>query len=192
MSKVKTTIKKRYRIDSGNTMPIHGKVNYALICENGDGEIYGMDDGRNVKVVSGVSVEVVGTELQANADAKQPHIPAKWICAKKGDVVIEAPQGTLYLSGRNVVISASGPETEDQSNGNIDILATNDINISSYDTIKISGTNVTMNASLAMDIAGQTFLNIAGSMSTGGSTLDLSKGILGATGTLLKSLTGIG
>jgi hypothetical protein len=29
-------------------------------------------------------------------------------------------------------------------------------------------------------------------MSTGGSTLDLSKGILGATGTLLKSLTGIG
>jgi hypothetical protein len=43
-----------------------------------------------------------------------------------------------------------------------------------------------------MDLAGKSFLNIAGSMSTGGSTIDLSRGILGATNSILKSLTGIG
>jgi hypothetical protein len=185
-------IKNNYRIDGGNTLPIHGKVNYSMICKNGDGEIYGETDGRNVKVVSGFSCEVVGTELPPNSDANQPYVPAKWIRAAKGDIMIEAPSGTLYLNARNVVINASGPETDNESNGNVDIIATNDINLTSSDTIKVAATNISMSASLAMDLAGKSFLNIAGSMSTGGSTMDLSKGILGATSDILKSLTGIG
>jgi hypothetical protein len=192
MTKIDVDIKNNYRIDGGNTLPIHGKVNYSMICQNGDGEIYGSADGRNVKVVSGFSCEVVGTELPPNDDASQPYVPAKWIRAAKGDIMIEAPSGTLYLNARNVVINASGSETENESNGNIDMIATNDINITTSDTVKVAATNITMSASLAMDLAGKNFFNLAGGFSSGGSTVDLSRGILGSTGKILKSLTGIG
>jgi uncharacterized protein (DUF2345 family) len=161
-----------------------------MICQNGDGEIYA-ESGRNVKTVSEASIEVVGTELSANADASQPHIPAKWIRAEKGDVLIEAPNGTLYLSARNIVVAASGPETENSSNGNIDIIASNDINLDSKDTIKMDATNVYMNASLAMDICGKSFLSITGGMTIGGSGVD-SKSILSVSGTIINSLTGLG
>ncbi len=106
--------------------------------------------------------------------------------------MIEAPSGTLYLNARNIVINATGSETENESNGNVDIIATNDVNITTSDTVKVAATNITMSASLAMDLAGKNFFNLAGGFSSGGSTIDLSKGILGSTGKILKSLTGIG
>jgi len=190
MTKPTVQIKSTYRVDGGNTIPVHGKVNHSLICQNGDGEIYA-ESGRNVKTVSEASIEVVGTELSPNADAGQPHIPAKWIRAEKGDVLIEAPNGTLYLSARNIVVAASGPETENSSNGNIDIIASNDINLDSKDTIKMDATNVYMNASLAMDICGKSFLSITGGMTIGGSGVD-SKSILSVSGTIINSLTGLG
>ena len=190
MTKPTVQIKSTYRVDGGNTIPVHGKVNHSMICQNGDGEIYA-ESGRNVKTVSEASIEVVGTELSANADASQPHIPAKWIRAEKGDVLIEAPNGTLYLSARNIVVAASGPETENSSNGNIDIIASNDINLDSKDTIKMDATNVYMNASLAMDICGKSFLSITGGMTIGGSGVD-SKSILSISGTIINSLTGLG
>jgi len=190
MTKPTVQIKSTYRVDGGNTIPVHGKVNHSMICQNGDGEIYA-ESGRNVKTVSEASIEVVGTELSANADASQPHIPAKWIRAEKGDVLIEAPNGTLYLSARNIVVAASGPETENSSNGNIDIIASNDINLDSKDTIKMDATNVYMNASLAMDICGKSFLSITGGMTIGGSGVD-SKSILSVSGTIINSLTGLG
>jgi len=190
MTKPTVQIKSTYRVDGGNTIPVHGKVNHSMICQNGDGEIYA-ESGRNVKTVSEASIEVVGTELSANADASQPHIPAKWIRAEKGDILIEAPNGTLYLSARNIVVAASGPETENSSNGNIDIIASNDINLDSKDTIKMDATNVYMNASLAMDICGKSFLSITGGMTIGGSGVD-SKSILSVSGTIINSLTGLG
>lgn len=190
MTKPTVQIKSTYRIDGGNTIPVHGKVNHSLICQNGDGEVYAQS-GRNVKTVSEASIEVVGTELPANADASQPHIPSKWIRAEKGDMLFEAPNGTIYLSARNIVIAASGPETENSSNGNIDIIASNDINLDSKDTIKMDATNVYMNASLAMDICGKSFLSITGGMTVGGSGVD-SKSILSVSGTIINSLTGLG
>ena len=190
MTKPTVQIKSTYRVDGGNTIPIHGKVNHSLICQNGDGEIYA-ESGRNVKTVSEASIEVVGTELSPNADAGQPHIPAKWIRAEKGDVLIEAPNGTLYLSARNIVVAASGPETENSTNGNIDIMASNDINLDSKDTIKMDATNVYMNASLAMDICGKSFLSISGGLSVGGSGVD-SKSILSVSGSIISGLTGLG
>jgi len=190
MTKPTVQIKSTYRVDGGNTIPVHGKVNHSMICQNGDGEIYA-ESGRNVKTVSEASIEVVGTELSSNADSNQPHIPAKWIRAEKGDILIEAPNGTLYLSARNIVVAASGPETENSSNGNIDIIASNDVNIDCKDTIKMDSTNIYMNASLAMDICGKSFLSITGGMTIGGSGVD-SKSILSISGTIINSLTGLG
>jgi hypothetical protein len=190
MTKPTVQIKSTYRIDGGNTIPVHGKVNHSLICQNGDGEVWA-DSGRNVKTCSEASIEVVGTKLAANADANQPHIPAKWIRAEKGDVLIEAPNGTLYLSARNIVIAATGPETENSSNGNIDLIASNDINLDCKDTIKMDSVNMYMNASLAMDICGKSFLSITGGLSVAGSGVD-SKSILSVSGTIINGLTGLG
>lgn len=190
MTKPTVQIKSTYRVDGGNTIPVHGKVNHSLICQNGDGEIYA-ESGRNVKTVSEASIEVVGTELSSNADSNQPFIPAKWIRAEKGDILIEAPNGTLYLAARNIVVQASGPETENSSNGNIDIIASNDVNIDCKDTIKMDSTNIYMNASLAMDICGKSFLSITGGMTIGGSSVD-SKSILSISGTIINGLTGLG
>jgi len=48
-----------------------------------------------------------------------------------------------------------------------------------------------MNASLAMDICGKSFLSITGGLSVAGSGVD-SKSILSVSGTIINGLTGLG
>jgi hypothetical protein len=185
------SINPHHRIDGGTKMPIHGTVNYGMVCKNGDGVIFG-EDGRQVTVVSSFSYESVGNDLPGNVDSNQPFVPAKWIRAKNGDILIEAPNGSIYLNARNVVIAASGVETDTQKNGNVDIIASNEINIHSSDTVKIDCTNGIINASLEMNICGKGFLNMGGQFTQAGSAVDTSKGVLGATGQVLKNLTSLG
>lgn len=176
MSEPKVSIFDYYRIDGGNKLPIVGEVEYAVTTHSGQGFGFATS-GKHYLVCNDISHEAVGCSLRKNNDAEQPFTPAKWILAKNGDIKIEAPNGTIHLEARNIRIKASGAETDQTQDGNVDIQASNEIVLDSSDKIKISAINVRLTASYDMTID-STYMSITGSFSGGGSSVDAALGIL--------------
>ena len=171
MTKPHIEVYERYRIDSGNKMPKLGTVDYAMTTKAGTG--FGFcESGKHFLVTENISYESVGNSLPQSSNVKQPHQPAKWIHAKNGDIVIQAPNGTLYLEARNIILDAVGGESSTKKNGNVFLQASNEVYIKSSDKITIAATDVLINASKTATIVGKCFLNMSGGMMNGASSVD--------------------
>jgi hypothetical protein len=171
MKKPYIEVHDNYRIDSGNKLPKLGTVDYAVTTKNGDG--FGLcDSGKHFLVTDNISYESVGNSLPQDTKSNQPHQPAKWIHAKNGDIVLQAPNGTLYLEARNIIIDAVGGEFGERSDGNVFVQATNELYLKSSDKVTISGTDVLLQATKTASVVGKCFLNITGGLVNAAATAD--------------------
>lgn len=176
----------RYRLDSGNRIPKHGTPDYSIITERGDGFAF-LEDGKHVMTCDGTSHENVGCDLPSQTSSNNPFQPAKWIRAESGDILLDAPLGTIYLNAKNVVLVASSSEPD----GNIFLKANNEIYIKSSDNVTITGTNVTVSATKTATLVGKSFTTIASNFTSAVSTTDTFNIISvldGRIGNLIKGL----
>jgi hypothetical protein len=189
MSEPKCQIFDYYRIDSGNKIPVVGEVEYAVTTHSGQGFGFAKS-GKHFLTCSDVSHEAVGCEVRKNNDSNQPFTPSKWILAKNGDIKIEAPNGTIHLEARNVRIKATGAETDDTQDGNVDIQASNEIVLDSSDKVKISAVSLRMTSSFEMTID-SSFMTITACFSGGGSSVDAALGILDIPSQFITDVTNL-
>ena len=172
-----------YRVVSGTSIPVHGKSDYAVFTNKGQG--FGFyEDGDYVLVCDKTSYESVGNEMPSNNDGSNPLNLAKWIHAKNGDIKIEAPNGTIHLEAKNIHISAVGGDPD----GNIIIKAKNQVEVSSKDGIKFKCLTAIIDASLALDINTQFFNNVS-QFATSGTSIDAAAGTLTAASDSLKTFS---
>jgi|Laugrefabdmm15dn_1035133.scaffolds.fasta_scaffold01012_4 hypothetical protein len=191
MTKPHIEVYERYRIDSGNRMPKLGTVDYAMTTKTGAG--YGFcESGKHFLVTENISYESVGNNLPQNSNANQPHQPAKWIHAKNGDIVIQAPNGTIYLEARNIILDAVGSESSTQKNGNVFLQASNEVYIKSSDKVTIAATDVLINASKTATIVGKCFLNMTGGMVNSASSVDTFNALSILDTRVMKLITALG
>ena len=172
-----------YRVVSGASVPVHGKADYAMFTNKGQGFGF-FEDGDHVVVCDKTSYESVGNEMPSNNDGSNPLNLAKWIHAKNGDIKIEAPNGTIHLEAKNIHISAVGGDPD----GNIIIKAKNQIEVSSKDGIKFKCISMVINSSLALDLNTQFFNNVA-QFVTSGTSIDAAAGTLSASSAAIKGLS---
>lgn len=162
-------IYERYRIDSGSTIPKHGVVDYSVITESGSGFSF-MKEGNHLMTGDGSSHESFGHNLQGGSKVFQP---AKWIKAESGDIFFDAPQGTIYLKAKNIIMQASGADPD----GNIFMVAPNDIYIKSSDTVTVDATNINVVAKKTLNLIGQSFTNVASNFVSMADTTDVLSSI---------------
>jgi len=147
-------IYEKYRVDSGNTLPKLGEVEYSLLTESGNGFAY-LKNGKHVMACDATSHESVGFDVEVGKNG--PYLPTKWIRANNGDILFDAPNGTIYLNAKNIVLNSNGADPD----GNIFLSCCNDVYIKSTDNVTITGTNVTVSASKTATLVGQHTTNIA-------------------------------
>lgn len=162
----------KYRIDSGNKIPKHGSTEYSLITETGNGFAF-MDNGNHLLACDGTSHETVGHDIESSTSKNRPYQPTKWIKAESGDILFEAPQGTIYLKAKNILIESTGADPD----GNIFLTSCNDVYIKSTDSVTITGTNVTVSASKTASLIGKSFTNIASNFVSLADTTEITKSI---------------
>ena len=172
-----------YRVVSGSSVPVHGKSDYAMFTNKGQGFGF-FEDGDHVVVCDKTSYESVGNEMPSNNDGSNPLNLAKWIQAKNGDIKIEAPNGTIHLEAKNIHISAVGGDPD----GNIIIKAKNQVEVSSKDGIKFKCITMVIDASLSLDLNTQFFNNVA-QFVTSGTSIDAAAGTLTASSAAIKGLS---
>lgn len=171
------------RIVSGTSIPVHGKTDYGVFTNKGQGFGF-FEDGDHVVVCDKTSYESVGNNMPSNNDGDNPLNLAKWIHAKNGDIKIEAPNGTIHLEARNIHISAIGGDPH----GNIIIKAKNEVQINSKDAIKFKCISMVIDSSLAIDINTQ-FLNTVAQFATSGTSIDAAAGTITAASDQIKGLS---
>lgn len=162
-------IHERYRVDSGNRLPKHGVTDYSVITDSGSGFSF-MEQGNHLMTADGTSHESFGHNLQGGSEVFQP---AKWIKAESGDIFFEAPQGTIYLKAKNIVMQASAADPD----GNIFMVAPNDIYIKSSDTVTVDATNINVVGKKTLNLIGQSFTNIASNFVSMADTTDILSSI---------------
>jgi hypothetical protein len=156
-----------YRIDSGTRVPNLGTADYSVTTQLGNGFAF-LDNGNHLMAVDGTSHEIVGCELPSGTSKNKPYHPSKWILAENGDIVLQAPLGTIYLEAKNIMLSASGGDP----GGNIYLKATNEVYIKSSDKITIAATDVLITASKTATLVGKNMTNIAANFTSIASTVD--------------------
>ena len=172
-----------YRVVAGTSIPVHGKADYGLFTNKGQGFGF-FEDGDHVVVCDKTSYESVGNEMPSNNDGNNPINLAKWIHAKNGDIKIEAPNGTIHLEARNIHISAVGGDPH----GNVIIKAKNQIEVNSKDSIKIKCISMVIDSSLALDLSTQ-FFNTVAQFATSGTSIDAAAGTITAASDAIKSIS---
>jgi hypothetical protein len=172
-----------YRVVSGTSIPVHGKSDYAVFTNKGQGFGF-FEDGDHVVVCDKTSYESVGNEMPSNNDGSNPLNLAKWIHAKNGDIKIEAPNGTIHLEAKNIHISAVGGDPD----GNIIIKAKNQIEVNSKDGIRFKCVSMVIDCSLALDLNTQ-FFNTVAQFATSGTSIDAAAGTLSASSAAIKGLS---
>lgn len=184
------------RIVKGAVIPVHGKVDYAMFTNKGQGYLFG-EDGRHVLVCDSTSYESVGNEVSENNPGGTPGFGgnnatffAKWINAKNGDIKIEAPNGTIHLEARNIRIKATGAETDNESDGSVLIKASNEIELNSRDQIKLNAPKIALTSSLSLDL-NATFMNTVAQFATNGSSIDAAVGTLTAASKPMDAFFGL-
>ena len=94
-----TQQKHKFRIDSSDKE----KIDFSVLTDAGAGLTF--DSNGNTRFhTNNTSIEVVGRKIQK--PSSDTCIPAKFIQAKGGDIILEAEQGDIYLRGRNIFIVA--------------------------------------------------------------------------------------
>jgi len=184
------------RIVKGVNIPVHGKVDYGMFTNKGQGYLFG-EDGRHVLVCDSTSYESVGNEISENNPGGTPGFGgnnstffAKWINAKNGDIKIEAPNGTIHLEARNIRIKAVGAESSNESDGSVLIKASNEIELNSRDQIKLNAPKISLTSSLSLDF-NATFLNTVAQFATTGSSIDAAVGTLTAASKPMDAFFGL-
>lgn len=184
------------RVVKGVEVPVHGKVDYAMFTNKGQGYLFA-EDGRHVLVCDSTSYESVGNEISQNNPGGTPGFGgnngmflAKWINAKNGDIKIEAPNGTIHLEARNIRIKATGAETDTQSDGSVLIKASNEIELNSRDQIKLNSPKISLTSSLSLDL-NATFMNTVAQFATTGSSVDAAVGTLTAASKPMDAFFGL-
>ena len=130
-------IQKGYlRIDSNNQIP------FGLLTDSGQGVVF-QADGKSFFRTGTTSNEILGQKIQFGSN-----IPAKFIHAENGNIVLNAPHGTVEINAANIKLTSTNP-----SGGQITIDSTGKIQITSPSTT-VQGENITVAASQQASIAG--------------------------------------
>jgi len=95
-----TQQKHKFRIDSSDKE----KIDFSVLTDAGAGLTFESNGNTNF-YTNNESREIVGRKIQK--PSSDTCIPAKFIQAKGGDIVLEAEQGDIYLRGRNIFIVAT-------------------------------------------------------------------------------------
>ena len=126
--------KRRYEVTTGKCA-IHGDANYELTTqdsgqsfgfyqntgqnapavEKGDGQAGsgGLGTGKHILSTPGMSQETVGFGLKLKPQGDKVCIPAKWIRAENGDIMLDAHNGDVHIRARNIHLYANGGGNED-------------------------------------------------------------------------------
>lgn len=94
-------------------------------------------NGTKTEYVKGRWDEVSGFSINREGDI------ARTICAKNGDIHINADYGDIYLKARNIYVETKGDKQGGKSNGSFLVSANGHIVIAGSDEVKVaSGTNL--------------------------------------------------
>lgn len=161
--------KERYKVLSGGSHEAHGEIMYGIVTGEGDGTVH-YEDGREVTVAKGGSLEILGQNLKVGSKSENPINPAKLIRAEKGDIIIEAKNGKIILMGTQVEIRASGNKKD--KTGSIYMNANVSVQVNSPDT-RISGTKCTIAAAHTLNVVGKNYIDMVSSFSSASTSTDL-------------------
>lgn len=149
--------RRNYRQEGGQNSP-YGKVSYRVLTNSGSGHGWyqnGKSGEDHQLVATGRSVEAVGQNIQkSKTGAQDPVLPAKWIQAKHGDVILEALDGDIILKGDNVIIAATG--IRDTNDGDIQMYANKAVNIEGSD-IRLNGAQIRITAKKDLTLVGKVY-----------------------------------
>ena len=67
--------KERYKVLSGGSHEAHGEIMYGIVTGEGDGTVH-YEDGREVTVAKGGSLEILGQNLKVGSKSENPINPA--------------------------------------------------------------------------------------------------------------------
>lgn len=196
MGKIKDDLdfdkRNNFRFEGGQDTP-YGRLNFRILTQKGGGLGFydNGESGEDIQVgITGKSIEVVGSKIKKSDTATQdPIVPAKWIKAKNGDIVLDAENGNIILKGDNILIEANGIRND--QNGDVLIKANKGIRIDAPD-IRVDGTQIRILAKKDFTITGKAYgemiagvLNITSAADFGGSSLlekiaSIAKNFLGA------------
>ena len=150
--------KLRYAVQSGQSS-IHGDVNYEIETQEaqsfgfyastgqGASEGGGPGTGKHVLYTPGSSTEVLGEGLKVRKPGDISQLPAKFIKAKRGDMIFECENGNILLRAKNVFIDANGGGQDGQFTVKAERLA----DIGAPD-IRVQGEKVTVKTTKDMSI----------------------------------------
>lgn len=169
--------KTRYFIKTGK-IAIHGDANYELTTqdygqsfgfyqntgqnappvEKGDGQAGsgGPGTGKHVLCTPGMSMECLGEGLKLKPQGDKVCVPAKWIRAENGDIMLDAHNGDIHLRARNIYLDANGGGNED---GEIVIDATRMVQLKGPD-IRANCEKLCMKANQECDIITDGFMKM--------------------------------
>lgn len=124
------------RIDSNNNVPC------SILTDSGQGIVF-KSDGTCYFRTGTTSTEVVGQDIQFGNN-----IPAKFIHAENGNIVLSAPKGTVEIVAANIKLVSTNP-----LGGQIVIDSTGTIQITSPST-KVQGENFNVAMTQGASIGG--------------------------------------
>ena len=192
--------KRRYEITTGK-VAIHGDANYELTTqdsgqsfgfyqntgqnapavEKGDGQAGsgGLGTGKHILSTPGMSQETVGFGLKLKPQGDKVCIPAKWIRAENGDIMLDAHNGDVHIRARNIHLYANGGGNED---GEL-ILHGNRLTQLKGPDVRVNCEKLTMKANQECDIITDGFLKTEAAFRLDG--LKMTK-LFGSLGPLLQ------
>lgn len=180
--------KRNYRQEAGMSSE-YGKVSYRVITNAGCGEGFyqnGPVEDHHL-ATTGYSHEAVGRELNKVKTGKEdPILPAKWIQAKHGDIVLHARDGDIILIGDNILMKANG--TLDTEDGDIQMYANKAITAEAPD-IKIKADNLRLLGQKDLTLLGKVYGEFIGGVVNTVSAADFGgSSLIGKLTSVAKSL----
>lgn len=135
--------KHKFRIDSNED------ILYGMLMDNNCG-IFWDAEGNSRFTTDKTSLEVVGKKIKIGPNER---IPAKWINAKNGDIVLDAENGNIVLRAANIQIVSNDP-----LGGAVTISSTKNVRIDSPIT-NVQGENFCVAAVMEASVTGGSLSN---------------------------------
>ncbi|WJZ48262.1 hypothetical protein [Synechococcus phage DSL-LC02] len=154
--------KERFSVISGQKLAPHGEVMHGVITGEGDGTII-YKNGREVTVAKERSLEYVGQNINLSGittiskeASENGFNPAKYICAEKGDIMLESKQGKIILCGTQVEIYSTGSKLD--KTGGVFIRGNTTVQLKAPD-IQIKGTKTAITGTHSISVIGKNYLD---------------------------------
>ena len=179
---------RNYRQEAGMKSR-YGKVSYRVLTNAGSGEGFyqnGTVEDHHM-ACTGYSHEAVGKGIVKSKTADEDAlVPAKYINAKHGDIVLNAQDGDIILIGDNILMQAKG--TLDTDDGDIQIQCNKAFSVSATD-VKIKGDNVRLLGTKDLTLLGKVYGEFIGGVVNSVAAADFGgASLIGKLSFIAKSL----